>query len=336
MKYHGIVEGFYWKIKDQINGQYKEFNHNKRIKLLEFMSFKGLNTYVYDPKLLRGRNYERAYSIELIGDSEKWGYTFDKAKSNNVNFYWGLAPGRYNRWKKNSLQPTIDHLLNLGVDGFTLLFDDVAGGARMDQMKYQAELATELYVKHNCNIIGFCPGKYKGEKEEVENYLSSLDQNMPPEISFILTGIKTWNRSIELKDLPIFENRGIIIWDNWMASDTSKPSRLVLSPPNRNKKLLKNISGYLLNPCFPVERIIPVVSAVGEMIHNENYNTDKSNLDYILNQMGEDWGVFLETDSSVLKNFLFKKVSKKKKSYSQSDFEEIIVKWPDLGPIFDL
>jgi len=108
--YCGIVEGFYWREKHTIAGRYAEFDREKRKRLLELMAGKGLNIYVYDPKVLRGENCERAYSPQLVGNRRDWEDTFGVASQNGIAFVWGLAPGRHEHWhgKLKHLQETVD------------------------------------------------------------------------------------------------------------------------------------------------------------------------------------------------------------------------------------
>lgn len=339
----GIVEGFYWEESDAVLGQFAEYEAGKRKALIEFMGRKGLDTYVYDPKILRGDRYERAYATE----SGDWRETFAVSRHSGVSFYWGLAPGGSEYWR-DEMFFKVEHLLEMGAAGIALLFDDVPGGEGYDEMLRQAELACRLAKRFP--VLGICPGKYAGPPAEVKKHLQPLDKNLPPSIPFILTGARVWSKCIEPEDIPVF-GRGVILWDNYMAADTSVPERLELAPPDgRSKSLLDATCGYLLNPCFPVERVIPVVSAVGEMQEaelslkqtailpngNEAVWYEYLDLPAIVETMSADWAEFLTTQLAPLHRLLRIRNRLDEGKMDTSEYAEVCQQWPGLEPLFEL
>lgn len=337
MKYCGLVEGFYWRKEHSVEGQYAEFNKDKRRKLLEFMGTKGLNVYVYDPKVLRGDNYERAYSPSLIGDPHHWVETFKIAVNNEIDFVWGLAPGRHEHWhnRLSNLYSTIDYVLNLGTKGFSLLFDDVPGANTENEMKYQAELANTLDSKYPEKIYGLCSGVYCGTRRELESKLTILDDNIDPGIDLVFTGREVWPESIKLDDLPRYKSgRKSIVWDNWMASDTNDPDRLKFSPPQeREHNLFGEINGYWLNPNFPVERIIHMVSAVGEMFKYGGSFPEDEEIG-LIGMMARDWAKFLDVELELILRLMMMKTGKDKTvQLRNKQILHIVDKWRSLEPI---
>lgn len=353
MKKVGIVEGFYWTPSDAVQGRYGEFDPDKRLDLLGFMSRKGLNTYIYDPKILRGDHYERAYDKALIGSKTRWLQTFRYAKQSSIDFIWGLAPGVSDQWEKKPLLENIEYILDLGASGIALLFDDVPGGTTESQKHAQADLTRQIENRFGKIVKAICPGNYCGEKEELQRNLEILHSEIPEDIPFLLTGKKVWSDHIEFNDFPDLNQRGIILWDNWMASDTSNPSRLELSPlRGRHKDLFDKLDGYVLNPCFPIERIIPVVSSISEIILKGMNISKKESailpngntitwLEYtnelpgLLDIMAHDWADFLGADPVILRKLLGRDVEKKSIQLQRIEYASILKKWPSLQPIFE-
>jgi len=336
--YCGLVEGFYWKKEHSVEGQYGEFDAGKRRKLLEFMGAKGLDVYVYDPKILRGAHYERAYSRFLIGDADNWKETFRVALDNGICFVWGLAPGRYEHWKqrRSGLRSTVDFVLNLGAAGLALLFDDVPRADTESEMRFQAELVDILHATYPGKIHGLCSGVYCGSREELECKLKTLDDNMNPEIDLVFTGREVWPESIELTDLPRYESgRKSILWDNWMASDTNDAAQLKFKPPaGRTSDLFANISEYWLNLNFPVERIIHMVSALGEIRrHGGGFREDEEI--GLIRRMAKDWAGFLGVEEEPIMKFLMMKAGRDHGCLREKEVRQILSKWSSLEPLLN-
>lgn len=336
-KYCGLVEGFYWKEEHSVEGQYAEFDANKRKRLLEFMGAKGLNVYVYDPKILRGNNYERAYSPSLIGSPPYWTETFKIASDNGIHFVWGIAPGRHEHWRhrQTELCVTIDLVLNLGAVGFALLFDDVSGAETESEMRYQAELANTLSARYPGRIHGLCSGFYCGTRKELEDKLRVLDENMNPDVDLVFTGREIWPESIKLTDLPQYKSgRKCIVWDNWMASDTNDPDKSRFRPPfERERDLFAKISEYWLNLNFPVERIIHMVSAVGEMFaYGGSFPKDEET--ELIRRMAKDWANFLGVEEEPVLKLMMMKTGNDTGCLKNEEIGQIVDKWKSLEPIF--
>ena len=311
--YCGVVEGFYWTADYAIDGQYGEFSTRSRERLLEFMGEKGLNSYLYDPKILRGDRYERAYDPSLIGS---WKHTTSIAKTNNIRMVWGLAPGRHELWKDNmkGLLQTVERILQNEFSGIALLFDDVPGGATETEMREQILLTNTL--QKYCIITGFCPTTYHGKREELEQSL--LAKALPQDIPLIFTGKNIWSSHVVAEDIPQY--RSATLWDNWMAADSSDPKRLQLAPPKRDAALLSGLHEYLLNLCFPVERVIPMVSAIGQLS-----KTGKCDLEI----MAKDWAQYLHSPVQPLQKLIAAAPTAK------YEYAAICAMWPSLLPLFE-
>jgi len=261
----GVVEGFYWKKEDTHNGQYGEYTHAQRRKLLMFMAAKGLNVYVYDPKVVRDKptgRQERA--IELLKDEslKEWRETFKLAKALKIEFIWGITSPNLNSDTIKKVELVIRQLIHPenGADGIAFLFDDTT---TLREITHQAKFVHDLCVVFPSRIKAYCAPCYSGEPRNLEQQLQEVDRTIPKEVPFVFTGKAVWNKSIKQEDLPIFENRKIVLWDNWIAGDSLELAKLTVIPPlDRESQLLKQIGGYWLNLAFPLERVIPAVSSI--------------------------------------------------------------------------
>lgn len=362
--YHGIVEGFYWHAECAVERQYGEFDHEQRLALIEFMGKKGLNTYAYDPKVLRGENFERAYSRDAIGNPSDWRDTFKVADQAGVQFLWGLAPGRSEFWipQEKKLIDVMNYLLDLGAHGFILLFDDVAGAATRNEIEEKVKLVNKLFNHFGDRIVAICPGRYYGGVNILDTALDHIEWYIPNRISLILTGTTIWMRSLATRaeeshpEAPHFPkldkmrnnkceadnslNRQLIAWDNWVATDSDDPKRLDLRPPNeRSPRLFCDHQGYLLNPCFPVERIVPMVSAVAEMLKQSRHHKGPRSPDpeLLLDTMAEDWADFLGKESyrGPLRHLLAIRNGEEIRPMEAEDYNGVCEKWPSLRPVFE-
>jgi len=348
-KYSGIVEGFYWTPKNEVLGQHSEFNYEKRIKLLEFMGDKGLNLYLYDPKLLRNAKenvFQKSINNNsLVGNITNLKETFQVAKKNKINFVWGLTPKFYNLSKtsdfnkeENKLFKNIEIILSLGANQIALLFDDCSQEKSDLERKKQADIAEKINNYFPKKLFGLCPAVYYGTKEHFEKHNKILDKNMSYKIPLIFTGHNIWRRGIKKEDVPTYKRRKMILWDNWMSADTSVSDGLFLKPPlYREKGMYKKIHSYMLNPCFPVERIIPMVSAVSQIHkHKGIYITKDNTRQYlrILNNMSKDWSKFLKVKEKPLWKLIYSKNDIKTSELKPKEIKHIIKKWPSLEAIF--
>ncbi len=339
MEHCGVVEGFYWRENHSVEGRYAEFDPQKRRRLLEFMGTKGLNIYVYEPKVLREENVERAYDPDLVGDVGYWRETFQVAAEQGIDFVWGLGPGRYGDWygRRAGLCSVVELVLDLGAAGFALLFDDVDGTETDFEMLHQAELGNMLYERFPGKSYGLCSGTYCGTRDELEEKLDALDRHLEPNVSVVFTGTEVWPESISHSDLPQFgSGRKCILWDNWMASDTNDPAKLKLAPPRRRERVLWSVlGGYWLNPNFPVERVVHMVSAVGEMMRNGGSFSSAEEV-AVIRTMAYDWAGFLGVEEAPILKMMMRRLGIPCPSLTKEEVASVTGKWPSLAPIMVL
>lgn len=271
----GVVEGFSWSRQDGYSGQHGDYTHAQRRRLLQFMADKGLNIYVYSPKIVGKQaevdnRTERTLQLPEGEAAQEWQDTFRLAKKLNIIFIWGLT--------HNFSPHTDDQLIQVvqavtsppfEAAGVALLMDDLGGN--VGTIPQQAQLLHRLYEKFEDKITAYCPPHYGGDPKDLEKKLADIDRIVPKPIPFVFTGLAGgWNRTLKFEHFPTFVNRRIIVWDNWISGDTIALKNFTVSPPmNRETPLLQNIASYWLNLNFPVERAIPAVSSVAFLQTNK-------------------------------------------------------------------
>ncbi len=319
----GIVEGFYWTEADAVAGRWGEYDARERMDLFAFMRSWSYTTYVYDPKCLRGPGREDPASL---APGSIWATTLSEAKRCGVEFIWGVAPERSEAFVPGlgRLLAFAERLVDLGA-GIALLFDDVPGGATRLEAEQQAVLACEIERRFPGCVRGFCPGPYHGSSPHAPEIIPLLDAALPRETALFWTGREVWNAQIGPGDLPrLLSGRRVWLWDNWMASDTSAPHRLVLLPPQgRSQDLYHALDGYFLNPVFPLDRVVPVLAGAGIQIAHPGIDAAKARA-----CMAETWAAWLVADGhgryvDGLKSILLEGVSESGRKALSSRYKSI-------------
>ena len=194
--------------------------------------------------------------------------TINAAKSNGIKFVYGLAPGDANRWNTSSLFSRIEYIVQAGGE-VSLLFDDSYNCKSDKQMVKQSKLANE--VNNRYGLFGICHRSYSGDlQSKIKPLYSNLNKNIP----IIHVGLRGWNRSMDHKHVFYFNGQPNIVWDNWIAVDSAEPRRLKFIPPKKRiPKFIKNIEGYLLNLCFPEERIVHMIASLSDFKNRDRKKT---------------------------------------------------------------
>ena len=125
------MEGFY--------GQ--PWSHEARLSQLDFYGRNKMNVYIYGPKddpYHSTPNWRKPYPEK---EAKQLQELVERAKQNNVIFYWAIHPGQDIQWNdkdRDLLLKKFESMYDLGVRGFAVFFDDISGeGTKADK---QAEL----------------------------------------------------------------------------------------------------------------------------------------------------------------------------------------------------
>ena len=183
--YRGVVEGFYGT----------PWSHEARLRQLDFYGRNKMNTYIYGPKdapYHRTPHWRKPYPEKEAAQLRE---LVERAKANNVIFYWAIHPGQDIRWNeedRTNLMNKFESMYRLGVRGFAVFFDDISGeGTKADK---QAELLNYLddnFVRPKGDVapLILCPTAYNKAWANVEGgYLTTLGSKLNAGIQVMWTG----------------------------------------------------------------------------------------------------------------------------------------------------
>lgn len=274
--FRGVVEGFYgtpWSQED-------------RIRQLDFYGRNKMNVYLYGPKddpYHSTPHWRKPYPPQ---EAEQLKQLVDKARENNVIFYWAIHPGQDIRWNEEDrelLLQKFESMYQLGVRGFAVFFDDISGeGTKADK---QAELLNYIddhfvQVKKDVAPLVMCPTEYNKSWANVQGgYLTTLGEKLNKEIQIMWTG----NRVIATIDRPSLEfinpliKRQAYIWWNFPVSDYVR-DHLLMGPVYGNGLDIKDgMSAFVSNPMEHAEASKISLYSVAEYTWNmEQYDSDAS------------------------------------------------------------
>jgi len=255
----GIIEGFTWEREHALNGHWGELRPEERVYLLSAMHTFGYNTFLYDPRCLRRRN---ADPQECLRDPGDWPASFDAAREHDVAFLWGIAPGPDG--PVPGLFDGVERLLDLGVNGIALLFDDLPDAADVDQVKAQGHLARNLEAKFPGVVRAFRSGCRHEAIAGSDTIPQLLDEELPEGVALFWSGADPRARSIAHVELPDVNRRPIWIWDPALSVASPEPGEISLhAPEGRSHEVLAGVGGWMLDIGWPLDRALPGVADAG-------------------------------------------------------------------------
>lgn len=274
--FRGVVEGFYGT----------PWSQEARMRQLDFYGRNKMNVYIYGPKddpYHSTPHWRKPYPPQ---EAEQLKLLVDKARENNVIFYWAIHPGQDIRWNEEDrslLLQKFESMYQLGVRGFAVFFDDIAGEGT--QASKQAELLNYIddhfvKVKKDVAPLVMCPTEYNKSWANVKGgYLTTLGEQMNKDIEIMWTG----NRVIATLDKPSMEfinpliKRKAYIWWNFPVSDYVR-DHLLLGPVYGNGLDIKDdMSAFVSNPMEYAEASKIALYSVADYTWNmEQYDSDAS------------------------------------------------------------
>lgn len=274
--YRGVVEGFYGT----------PWSHEARLRQLDFYGRNKMNVYLYGPKndpYHSTPNWRKPYPEREAAQLKE---LVDKARENNVIFYWAIHPGQDIKWNDEDRQNLLDKfekMYQLGVRGFAVFFDDISGeGTKADK---QADLLNYLddhfvKVKGDVEPLIMCPTEYNKAWSNVEGgYLTTLGEKLNKDIQIMWTGnsvIATIDRETMDFINPILQRKAYIWW-NFPVSDYVR-DHLLMGPVYGNASDIKDeMEGFVSNPMERAEASKISLYSVADYAWNlADYDSDAS------------------------------------------------------------
>lgn len=274
--YRGVVEGFYGA----------PWSEEARIRQLEFYGRNKMNVYIYGPKddpYHSTPNWRKPYPPK---EAEQLKRLVDKARENNVIFYWAIHPGQDIRWNEEDralLLQKFESMYQLGVRGFAVFFDDISGeGTKAGK---QAELLNYIddnfvKVKKDVAPLVMCPTEYNKSWANVEGgYLTTLGDQLNKGIEIMWTG----NRVIATIDKPSMEfinpllKRKAYIWWNFPVSDYVRDHLLLGAVYGNGLDIKDELAAFVSNPMEYAEASKIALYSVADYTWNmEKYDSNAS------------------------------------------------------------
>ena len=279
-KYFGYIEGYYGR----------ELTWLQRLAILTHLSFQSMNTYIYAPKedsfhrLLWQKPYPSSRQ-KIMKQFVNYG------KRIGVEVILSIAPGlSFNYLSKDDyrlLMKKVSSFLKLEANTVALLMDDIpedlpascrssfSSLGEAHGLLLRKLLADIRKENKNANLW-FCPTIYtdqfvRGSAAE-SKYIKDLAKTIPESVTILWTGPQVVSEKLNSKNLgsilKLFKGN-VVIWDNFFANDYA-PLRLFVGPyTGREKAILKNTRGVLINPTglFHTDRFI--ISLFSDFLKNK-------------------------------------------------------------------
>ena len=274
--YRGVVEGFYGT----------PWSHEARLRQLEFYGRNKMNVYLYGPKddpYHSTPNWRKPYPEAEAAQLKE---LVDKARENNVIFYWAIHPGQDIKWNdedRQNLLNKFEDMYRLGVRGFAVFFDDISGeGTKADK---QADLLNYLddhfvKVKGDVEPLIMCPTEYNKSWANVKGgYLTTLGEKLNQGIQIMWTGnrvIATIDRETMDFINPLLKRKAYIWW-NFPVSDYVR-DHLLMGPVYGNAlDIADAMEGFVSNPMEHAEASKISLYSVADYAWNlSDYDSDAS------------------------------------------------------------
>ena len=274
--YRGVVEGFYGI----------PWSHEARMDQLDFYGRNKMNIYIYGPKddpYHRTPHWRKPYPEQ---EGERISQLVDRAKQNEVIFYWAVHPGvdiRWNEEDRSLLLQKLESVYRLGVRGFAVFFDDISGeGTKADKQAELLNYIDEHFVqaKEDVAPLIMCPTIYnRGWMWKDEGYTTALGEKLNQNIQIMWTGdqvVTTIDRGTLDFINPQFKRKSFIWW-NYPVSDYVT-DHMLLGPVYGNGLDIKDdVSAFVSNPMEHAEASKIALYGVADYTWNmEKYDSAAS------------------------------------------------------------
>ncbi len=274
--YRGVVEGFYGT----------PWSEEARIRQLEFYGRNKMNVYIYGPKddpYHSTPNWRKPYPPK---EAEQLKRLVDKARENNVIFYWAIHPGQDIRWNDEDralLLQKFENMYQLGVRGFAVFFDDISGeGTKAGKQAELLNYIDDHFVKIKKDVapLVMCPTEYNKSWANVKGgYLTTLGDQLNKGIEIMWTG----NRVIATIDKPSMEfinpllKRKAYIWWNFPVSDYVRDHLLLGAVYGNGLDIKDELAAFVSNPMEYAEASKIALYSVADYTWNmEKYDSNVS------------------------------------------------------------
>lgn len=274
--YRGVVEGFY--------GQ--PWSHEARLSQLDFYGKNKMNVYIYGPKddpYHRTPHWRKPYPEK---EAQQIHELVERAKQNEVIFYWAIHPGvdiRWNEEDRDLLLKKFESMYDLGVRGFAVFFDDISGeGTKADKQAALLNYIDEHFIQAKGDVapLIMCPTEYNKSWTNLKGgYLTTLGEQLNPDIQVMWTGDRVV-ANIDKQTMEFINpliRRKAYIWWNYPVSDYVQ-DHILMGPVYGNGKDIKDdMTAFVSNPMEHAEASKIALYSVADYTWNlEDYDSRQS------------------------------------------------------------
>ncbi len=288
----GVLEGFYGK----------PWSPASRLRMTDCLPALGIDAYLYAPKadsnLRKGwraswPKHERDH-LELVAA---------RSAKNELAFHLGLSPFElyrdYNRVARAALQTKVGEIVDLGVTGVALLFDDMPGD--LDSLAArQAEICGDVrhWVGAGDLELRVCPTYYSDDPilDEIfghrpNDYLNALYADLDDGYEVFWTGPEVCSRTVtpgDLVDASRVCRGNLALWDNYPVNDSRARSPHIYVGPleGRSAALDGFVSSHWCNAMNQPALSLPALASLPAL-----YGALRDSWAKVLQEAGVDEGV---------------------------------------------
>jgi hyaluronoglucosaminidase len=277
----GVLEGFYGH----------PWTHEQRLRLIDFLAARGMNTFVYAPKddpLVRrewGRPYE-AEALERLADLVR------RCRDGGMELVWSVSPGLSIRYSdavdREALQAKLRAVAELGVRRFGLFLDDIPVELQHPEDRAAHTSLVEAHVALTNHVFSglpagaqlvVCPTVYWGRG--TEPFLATLGQGIDPRIDLFWTGRAICSPTLDLDDAATFTRTALrppLYWDNYPVNDLAMNYELHIGPyRGRDPLLWRASAGIVANGMELFEAsLIPFGTIADYLADPQGYEPEES------------------------------------------------------------
>lgn len=262
----GVIEGFYGR----------PWEPTARLEMMAWLGGLGFDAYLYAPKAdgcLR-KEWRRDW------EPEQRGHLLEVSRHcalHGVQFWLGLSPFAlyldYDEASRQALRRKVQSLLDLGIDGLALLFDDMPG-ATDSLAARQAEICADVESSLGGVALSVCPTYYSDDAvldrvfgQRPDGYLETLGRELSSQTGLFWTGPEVCSREISPEALanPCRAlRRKVALWDNYPVNDSKlRSAHLYLQPlEGRGPELESCLSGHWCNAMNQPALSLPALASL--------------------------------------------------------------------------
>jgi hyaluronoglucosaminidase len=299
----GAIEGFYGR----------PFSWAEREALVGFLGRRGMNAYVYAPKNdpLHRERWRDLYGPD---DLAQLAALSRVSADGGVRLIYAIAPGlSYDAAEPAELarlDAKLVQVLDAGVDGIALLFDDIAHDSPAVDPDLQAELVAEIARRVSLRSPGaqfwFIGNYYAGSAAELAAgrglfatiyphpalaYFRAYNRCVPPEVPILWTGPGIFSAVLTAEDASAFRElvgRPVLVWDNFPVNDAI-PEMLFLGPYlGRDADLPRSVDGIVVNLMSQPATSRISLSTVADYLRDPAGYDPESSLNAAIAEIGAD------------------------------------------------